>query len=588
MMKGLWFFCKFGWRTDKKYIIYNVLYQLIHSLFPLVNVLFPKYIIDGLITGKNPKYLFICIGILAGYNFATDSIANWLSLNVFTLRCKVAADFGLYMHKKLAHADFENLENPDFLDQKEKANKFLYGDGRGFSYVFDSALNMIGQFIALTSVTVIILTLNVWMVLLLLILILTSSLVEHWAKKNELKLALEQVKVERGWSYFGGLFENFIYGKEIRINSLADWLLTQEKEYSRKALTYYERRNRFYIKSGFAASLMTLLQQCAAYAYLVYRTLHKAITIGDFTMYLGAVTAFSTAMRCIMSSFVDVKAYGIYYEAMQDYLNIPNKMRANRHLPFPNGDHTIEFRGVSFRYAGQTNDTLKNINITLRPGEKLSVVGENGAGKTTFIKLLTRLYDPTEGEILVDGINIQDIDYDSYMSLFSAVFQDFKLFSFSLKDNISLSGTSEEVEIRQLLSRVGLFGKLNSLPEGIYTNINKEFDEKGFEPSGGEGQKIALARALFKNAPIIVLDEPAAALDPKAEYEMYEHFNELVMGKTAVYISHRLSSARFCDKIAVFHNGRIAEYGSHDELIIMKGKYAELFHMQAQYYTDIV
>lgn len=220
----------------------------------------------------------------------------------------------------------------------------------------------------------------------------------------------------------------------------------------------------------------------------------------------------------------------------------------------------------------------------MSPGEKLSIVGENGAGKTTFIKLLTRLYDPTDGEIFLDGLNIKDIDYDSYMSVFSTVFQDYKLFAFSLQENVALGLPQDKAKVESALRRVGFGDRLGRLKNGVDTAVYKNFDAEGFEPSGGESQKIAMARALYKNAPVFVLDEPTAALDPRAEFEIYQHFNELVEGKTTIYISHRLSSTKFCDKIAVFDHGHIVEYGTHDELMKKKGKYAELFKMQAQFY----
>lgn len=586
MFKGLWFFCKFGWKTDKRYIAYNIFYQFINSLIPIVTVTMPKFIIDELLGHQRIDNLILYVCILVGYNFLANSLSNYFRMSSFTLRCKVAAEFGIFMHKKLANADFEKLESPDFLDMKEKANKFLYGDWHGFSYVFDSALLIVGKFITLTGIIAIVATLNIGMVLLFIVLVLINSGVEGWAKRNELELSLEQVKVERRWKYYSKLFEDFKYGKEVRINTLGDWLLAQEAEYAKKAIDYYRQRNSFYIKYGTFASLVTLIQQCAAYTYLIYRIIIAAISIGDFTMYVGAVAAFSGAMRAVMSGFVEIKAYGVYYDAMHNYLNVPNSMRENTQLPLPQGNHELEFRDVSFRYMGQETFALKNINIVLKPGEKLAIVGENGAGKTTFIKLLTRLYDPTEGEILLDGVAIKDIDYDSYMSLFSTVFQDYKLFSFSIRDNIRLSKNGKDIEIEKVLHKVGLSDKLKSLPHGIHTSIYKAFDGNGFEPSGGEGQKIALARALYKNAPIVVLDEPTAALDPQAEYDLYQRFNELVNGKTAVYISHRLASTKFCDKIAVFSSGEIVEHGTHNELISRNGLYKRLFEMQAQFYND--
>ena len=249
---------------------------------------------------------------------------------------------------------------------------------------------------------------------------------------------------------------------------------------------------------------------------------------------------------------------------------------------------TIEFRHVSFKYPSANEYVLKDVNIVIPAGQHLSVVGLNGAGKTTFIKLLCRLYDVNEGEILLNGINIKDYSYDAYMRELAVVFQDFKLFALTMRENIELgdSKKTSKTDLTKVCELSGLTELIDSLPKGIDTQIYKYFDKEGIEPSGGELQKMAIARALYKDAPIVILDEPTAALDPVAEYEVYSHFNELVGGKTAIYISHRLSSCKFSDKIAVFSDKTIKEYGTHEELVGKQGGiYATMFATQAQYYA---
>lgn len=589
MFRGLNFFLRFGWKVDKRYIIYNILNQCLSSIVPVIAVLGPKYILEELMGSQRVEVLATYVGILVGYIFVANSLSSWLSLQSFTLRIKVTAEWGLFMHKKLAEADFENLESPHFLDLKEKADKFLYGDFHGFSYLFDSALTLIGQFFTLIGIISIIATMNIWMVILFLVLIMVSSWFESRAKKKDMELSMEAVGVERGWNYYSELFENFEYGKEIRMNHLEDWLLEKEKNYSDVAIDYYRRRNNFHIKSGIVTSAMTLIQQVTAYVYLLAKIISKDLSVGDFIMYLGAVTAFSEAMRKVMDSFVEIKAYGIYYDATMEYINVPMMMRQNQHKHPNETWHEIQFENVSFCYQGQAKDVLRNINLTIHQGERISVVGENGAGKTTLIKLLIRLYDPTEGRILMDGIDIREYDYEEYMELFSAVFQDFKLFAMPLSQNIKLSRhdkNERKNEIENILKNVGMENCLSELPKGMDTAVYKIFEDSGFEPSGGEGQKIALARAIYKDSPIVILDEPTAAFDPRAEYEMYKHFDELVEGKTAIYISHRLSSARFCDRILVLKEGEIIECGTHDELYETEnGVYRELYQMQAQFYV---
>lgn len=247
----------------------------------------------------------------------------------------------------------------------------------------------------------------------------------------------------------------------------------------------------------------------------------------------------------------------------------------------------IEFIHVSFQYPGTDVYALKNINIKIKSGKRFAVVGMNGSGKTTLIKLLCRLYEPTAGKITLNGIDIQDYKLDEYMALFGVVFQDFKLFSFTLAQNIAANPIIDKNFAELCLVRSGLSERIRAMPQGLDTPIHKDFDEDGIEISGGEAQKIALARALYKNAPFIVLDEPTAALDPIAEYEIFNHFNQIIENKTAIYISHRLSSCRFCNDIIVLHDGELIQYGSHETLLAdTSGKYFELWHAQAQYYCD--
>ena len=597
MFKGLLFFVKQGWKYDKCYILWNILYQFVNSMIPIIAALAPRYIIDELMGDARPQMLMLYVGVPAGYTLIAGGLSVFFSMDGFTRRCRVAAEFDSELHKRLARADLEQLENPDFLDMQEKAKKFLYSDWHGFGYLLDSALNIVGQVFTLAGVAAIIATLDVRVVLIFLVLTGAGTFAEGRAKERAAKLTEQISADQRGWMYYARLFENFDYGKEIRLNAMGDWLLKRERAFFTRVNDNLKQQNDGYIRSGLIGSGCTFLQQCAAYTWLILRTMQGGISVGSFTMYVSAVTSFASALRTVLDNLTEIRVYDRFYDRLDEYLSVPARLRGDvgdRHSDIsarnekrilPEGEHVIEFRNVGFRYSGSDTWALRDVNLTLKPETKLAVVGENGAGKTTFVKLLTRLYDPTEGVIMMDGIPIQEYDYDSYMSAFSAVFQDYRLFSFSLEENVTLASPADERRVENILRRVGLGEKLDDLPKGIHTAVYKNFDENGFEPSGGEGQRIALARALYKDAPIVVLDEPTAALDPRAEFELYQHFNELTKGKTAVYISHRLSSTRFCDEIAVFAGGRIVERGTHEELMERKGAYAELFEMQAQFYT---
>lgn len=584
MFKGLVFFVKQGWKYDKCYILWRTFYQITNSLIPIVATIMPKFIIDELLVGRNVAKLVMYVGILAGYTLFATALSHFFSWDGFTRRCRVSAAFDVDLHNRLYKSDFECLESTHFLDMQEKAKKFLYCDWHGFGYLLDCAMNIIGQFITLLGIAAIMITFDWKIVIMFMIFIIISAKVEGNEKKKSMKLSQQIIKEQRGWMYYAGLFDDFSYGKEIRINCMGDWLLTREKEYLNCVNNNTKRQNSHYIKAGVWGAFFTFLQQIIAYGYLAYCIFNHTISIGEFTMYVGAVSTFAVALKSVITSLTEIGAYDMYYDDLDEYLSIPTKLREGKRLDITSKEYTFEFRNVSFRYQGSDKYALRNVNLTLRSGQKLSIVGENGAGKTTFVKLLTRLYDPTEGEILLNGVNIKEIDYDHYMSIFSTVYQDYKLFSLSIVDNVALALPVDRERIQKVLEQVGFGEKLKKLPSGIDTSIYKNFDESGFEPSGGEGQKIALARALYKNAPVVIMDEPTAALDPRAEYEIYQLFNELVNGKSAVYISHRLSSTRFCDVIAVFSNGEIIEYGSHDELMRNNGLYHELYEMQAQFY----
>lgn len=313
-----------------------------------------------------------------------------------------------------------------------------------------------------------------------------------------------------------------------------------------------------------------------------------AFGIGAVTQYLSAFIALSDGVYAMVKALGDMRSNTPYLKRIFSYLDTPNKMYQGSLSVEKRSDrnYEVELKNVSFRYPGTREWALKNVCLKFRIGERLAVVGENGSGKTTMIKLLCRLYDPDEGEILLNGINIRKYRYREYMELFSVVFQDFMLTAFTLGENVAASRKYDADRVRSCLADAGFGERLSQLKDGLDTCIYREFDKDGVEISGGEAQKIAIARALYRNSPFIILDEPTAALDPVAEMAVYESFDRLIQDKTAVYISHRLSSCRFCDRIAVFDRGRIVQSGSHEELVAdREGKYYELWQAQARYYA---
>ncbi|MCI5928922.1 MAG: ABC transporter ATP-binding protein/permease [Pseudoflavonifractor capillosus] len=342
--------------------------------------------------------------------------------------------------------------------------------------------------------------------------------------------------------------------------------------------------------------LLNALSQCVTvvltalvYAFVCLKAWAGAFGVGYITQYVGAITQLFRGLSALLETMGQIRANGEFLQLNFEYLDLPNRMYQGSLTTEKRSDrkYEVEFRDVSFRYPDTDQWALRHVNIKFRVGSRLAVVGRNGSGKTTFIKLLCRLYDPTEGEILLNGIDIRKYRYDDYMRIFSVVFQDFKLLALPLGENVAGAAEYDRTRAEKCLKDAGFGDRLSAMPNGLDTWLYKDLTEDGVDISGGEAQKIAIARALYKDAPFLILDEPTAALDPIAEAEIYSRLNDIVEDRTAVYISHRLSSCKFCDEIAVFEGGQIVQQGSHDALLAEEnGTYSTLWHAQAQYYNE--
>ena len=363
---------------------------------------------------------------------------------------------------------------------------------------------------------------------------------------------------------------------------------------------YLENNNTFSMKSTFAQyakgpmGLLIALSSCVSafltgliYLLVCIKAWAGAFGLGTATQYIGSVTSFFGGFSELMKCIGVMRINSSFLDTVFELLDTPNTMYQGSLTTEKRSDiqYDVEFRDVSFKYPGSEAYALRHVNMKFKVGSRLAVVGMNGSGKTTFIKLLCRLYDPTEGEILLNGINIRKYRYDDYMKIFSVVFQDFQLLALPLGQNVAASQTYDAARVLDCLNKAGFGEKLAKMPHGLDTYLYKSVDTEGVDVSGGEAQKIAIARALYKDSPFIILDEPTAALDPIAEAEIYSKFDEIAGDKTAVYISHRLSSCKFCDEIAVFDSGSVIQQGTHSDLLADEsGKYFELWNAQAQYY----
>ena len=387
-------------------------------------------------------------------------------------------------------------------------------------------------------------------------------------------------------------FNHYTSGKDIRLYGIEKPLAAYMGDEVYGSICDSEERSQMR-RAGLKliSTVMNYFLRFGVYLLLISGALRGGVSVGSIAQYVTSVMLLLAAANGFVRAWQVAMTNDQYLKRFFSYFDIPNPMYQGTLSveKRDDNDYCIEFRDVSFRYPNTETYALRHVSLRFRIGERLAVVGMNGSGKTTFIKLLCRLcrlYDPTEGVILLNGVDIRKYNYDEYLSIFSVVFQDFRLFSFSLGQNVAAGAEYDRERAVSCLREAGFGERLAKMPEGLETSLYQDFDKAGMEISGGEAQKIALARALYKNAPFIVLDEPTAALDPVSEYEVYRKFNEISGGRTAVYISHRLASCRFCDEILVFHEGQIVQHGAHEALLAESGgKYAELWNAQAQYYT---
>lgn len=579
-----------AWKISPSYIILLILNTLFSSFQIFTNVVLPKFLVDEL-TGNmdiNRLIFYGCLIILSNVFFAllTNTSKKYLDVKNIYMEDK----FSQAMAKKIMDVEFNYLENPYYLDLKERAI-FAINNQRSLQSLIEDVAIVLKNIVAITGLLAIIFNLSWILALLLIITIIISILLYKSFASYQVKFFQEIIPVNRKYGYYVSFAFDDKIQKDIRLYDMNKMMTDRVSYYNDEINTwfsaYYKRQGLFRGSYGIINDLQAVL----AYGYVGLRVIsHRLgpkISLGSFTMYVAAAINFTSSTVEMSSSLIGLFQVLSYLDPFMEFMSLPDEEVMDGKMKF-NGDiESIEFRNLSFKYPGSENLVLEDISFEIKKGEKISIVGLNGAGKTTMIKLICRLYRPTHGSILINGHDIFDYEHKSYMDKIAAVFQDYKLFAFSIEENITCDELNTDSErAKEILEEVGLMDKIGELPHGIASLYGKAYDDKGIELSGGESQKVAIARALYKDASLIILDEPTSALDPLAEAEIYEHFNSLVGDKTAIYISHRMSSSVFCDKILVIENGRISDFDSHQNLLRNKESlYARLFNSQAINYS---
>lgn len=589
---------KFAFRLNKGYGYSLILEPLIGAVIPYIPIYFSARLIDALFLGAQLKKIILYAALTVGLVFLFELAKAWVaSINNDKGGRVYRAEEWSYSEKAMEMA-YEAIENREVNRLRERIKmETQTGYNTYFLYhTIDRFISNSVSIVASLSLTVslfILPEIPLYMRLGLAMCIL-ATLVVNIVMNTKSNMITEQFYASAvDLNLYSGRYSDYIKdyssGKDIRLYDMADGLAKlqadNEREHSRRTFKREIKQASLKIPD----LILNYFLRFALYMVLIFTALAGSLTVGSIARYVSCIFMLLGAITGMAQTIQEIAFNNAYLKRYFSYFDIPNNMYQGTLTVEKRDDNEyyVEFCDVSFKYPGSSVYALRHVNLKFRVGDKLAVVGMNGSGKTTFIKLMCRLYDPTEGEIKLNGVNIKKYDYDEYMSIFSVVFQDFRLFSFSLAQNVAAGTEYDADRVAKCLEKAGFGDRLAEMPKGVETYLYRNFDEGGVEISGGEAQKIALARALYKDAPFIILDEPTAALDPVSEYEIYSRFNQIVGDKTVLYISHRLASCRFSDHILVFDNGQIVQQGSHDELVADEsGKYHELWNAQAQYYNE--
>lgn len=573
------------WKYAKSKYFLMILDSVKSTVQPFVLLIIPKYILDELASERRVdvtlRYIAYYAAAVVGFNLISLIISRFGSDQSMKIDHRVAMD----QHTKWLHMDYDKFENGRVRDLE--ARSVSAAEPRNFAE--DKVLGFISNLIRLGGYTYIIMSLHPIMILFILTVIAANTLIARRSAKLGYEYTTAMTRLSRRFNYIFRTMVDFKVGKDVRINGADSWLKIKYEKESEEYIRDHRAQQRKLLGINTLSDIIGLIQTVVMYGYCGYLAISGGITVGSFTVFLGALTAFTGTFNEFVKRFPALGLLSKYIDDYREFLRCAEhegKELENSDISALPEHCDIEFVNVSFKYPDTVRYVLKNINIKIKAGERLSIVGYNGAGKSTFIKLLCRFYKPTEGKILLGGVDISTYPLPEYRRRLAVVFQDYQLFYMSVRYNIVLNLEEDPERVRKALAESGILEKIEGLENGIDTSYGRILYYHSRDFSGGETQKIACARAYYRDSPIVILDEPTSALDPVAETQLYGRFNEIIGDKTAVYISHRLASVKFCDSIAVFADGELVERGTHAELMKKNGIYADMFTKQAHYYIE--
>lgn len=575
----------------KLLLILMILEAACTVVIPLLAIYLPKEAVSLVEEGANVTDIWMRLGVFAALLAVLTAVKGIASGSKYVYSNDMRVWYQAQLLLRALSCDYDRLEDASGLNRYRKASRTLEaGDWSGTSVLVSAMMNIAvsgASFILLSSL---IAFLHPLMVAYLILLSALNYLALRHARRYQESRKDEIAGIDRKLHYVEVHAADVKAAKDVRIYNMADWFLELREQLMdafTKVLGQIKDRQ---MQTGVVQAVTMLLRDGAAYAYLIWLVYRDVLTISDFVLYLGAVAGFSGWVQKLVENMNRIQGANLQMNDMRDFLEDLDRPEPDEPYPLPAAGTpvAIEFRQVCFSYGGEGDRVLNNFSLRIAPGEKLAIVGLNGAGKTTIVKLLCGFCRPDSGEILINGLNINGYRKQDLYRFFSAVFQDIVLYPFTMAENVSMTDAAQTDRQRvwHCLELAGLAEDIRKLPGGIDAQMLKVTDEKGIVLSGGQQQKLLMARALYKDAPVLVLDEPTAALDPIAESEIYESFHRLSGDKTAIYISHRLASTRFCHRIVLIQDGAVAEAGSHAELLEQDGEYTRMFRIQSHYYQS--
>ena len=578
---------KRAWHGHKRVLLTCAAAGLLTLLGTVCQMLIAPMILQVLETGGSLHQLLLTIGLFVLLLFLARAGTEYLDNNNLFWRVDVRMEILLDVDRKRAMTSYPNTLSTKFLEYSSVAVQATNSNHAATEGIWDTLSDLLADVLGFCLYLALLSNLNYWLAGVATVVTVLGFFYSLQMDKWGYAHREEKAKAQDGLKYAMELLDNRKYAKELRIFGMREWVEALWQKHFRLFFDFCKRNQMHLLLAELLDAALSLLRNGIAYFVLITMALEGEISAAEFLLYFSAVTGFTAWVSGILEQCSKLHRQSQDIAKLREFMDWEEPFRFDGGKPIPAAPYELKLENVSFRYPEAEYDTIRHMNVTIHPGEKVAVVGLNGAGKTTFIKLLAGFLDPTEGRVTINGVDVRELNRREYYALFAAVFQDFSVLPATVRENVTQSHSGgDEAKIKWSLEQAGLWEKMQTLPHKLETQVTREIYEDGTEFSGGETQRLMLARVLYRDSPVLLLDEPTAALDPLAENDIYQKYNAMTQGKIAVFISHRLASTRFCDRILYLEQGQIAEEGTHDALMERNGKYAALFAVQSKYYQE--